>query len=132
MSTPLAEFRVHWLPNVTDAGLARLIDLLATASPMLIHGAFTRAIPMGCLASHIAWNHPATAGLNEEAGVCWLSRVAGLNPATSDVILSWDRDGIHDRELRAELLEACREEQARRAAGSVEQLVESGVAEGVW
>src|SRR5947209_17663023 len=57
---PVAEFRADWLPHVTDAGLDRLITLLAKASPLLIHGAFTKAIPMGCIASHVAWNHPAT------------------------------------------------------------------------
>ena len=114
--TAMAEFRAAWLPHVTTAGLARLAELLDAASPFLIHGSFTRALPMGCLASHVAWNHPATSHLNEEAGVCWLTRVAGLNPATSAVILEWDRDGIHDRALRAELAALCREELARRAA----------------
>ncbi len=110
----LAEFRAVWLPNTSDAGLARLVDLLAGASPMLIHGAFTRAIPMGCLATHIAWNHPATEHHQDEAGVCWLTRVARLNPATSRVILEWDRAGVHDHELRADLLTACRAEQDGR------------------
>jgi hypothetical protein len=110
----LAEFRTAWLPNVTDAGLVRVIELLEKASPLLIHGAFTRAIPMGCLASHIAWQHPATAHLQIEAGVEWLTRVARLNPATSGVILEWDRLGVHDWELRDALLAACREERVRR------------------
>ena len=114
LPNPMSEFRSRWLPNMTDAGLNRLAELLSAASPFLIHGAFTRAMPMGCLASHVAWNHPVTAHLNEEAGVCWLIKVAGLNPATSSVILSWDHNGIHDRELRAELLAACRDEQKRR------------------
>ncbi len=112
---PLAEFRADWLPHVSDAGLNRLIELLGKSSPLLISGAFTRAVPMGCLASHIAWNHPTTGHLNEEAGVCWLTRVAGLNPATSAVILAWDRDGRRDLDLRARLLEECRAEQERRA-----------------
>lgn len=114
----MAEFRSRWLPNMTAAGLSRLADLLEAASPLLIHGAFTRAVPMGCLASHIAWNHPATSHLNEDAGICWLSRVAGLNPATSAVILDWDRDGVHDRKLRAELAALCREELALRCRRS--------------
>ncbi len=113
---PLTEFCTAWLPNVTDAGLTRLTELLESASPLLIHRAFTRAVPMGCLASHVAWNHPATSHLTEEAGVRWLTRVAGLNPATSAVILAWDREGLHDRELQARLLAACREELARRSA----------------
>ena len=107
---PMSEFRSAWLPNVSSAGLSRLIDLLQSGSPLLIRGAFTRAIPMGCLASHIAWNHPATQHLDIEAGAYWLTRIAGLNPATSAVVLAWDRDGIHDRELCYQLLTACREE----------------------
>jgi hypothetical protein len=112
---PVTEFRRSWLPHVTDEGLDRLIDLLEKASPLLIHGAFTRAMPMGCLASHIAWNHEKTAHLQHEAGVMWLSRVANLNPATSSVILAWDRAGVGDFELRTGLLAACAEEKARRA-----------------
>lgn len=110
----VAEFRAAWLPHVTDAGLARLEQLLDSASPLLIHGAFSRACAMGCLATHIAWHHPATRGLDDEAGVLWLTRVAGLNPATSRVILAWDRGGANDWTLRAELLRACRDEQRRR------------------
>jgi hypothetical protein len=116
-SNTLAEFRDAWLPNVTDAGLARVVELLEKASPLLIRGAFTRAVPMGCLASHIAWQHPATAHLQADAGVAWLTRVARLNPATSAVILEWDRLGLGDWELREDLLAACRAEQARRADG---------------
>jgi hypothetical protein len=112
---PVAEFRTAWLPHITDAGLARITELLEKASPMLIHGAFARAVPMGCLASHIAWNHPQTCRFQSEAGIMWLARVAKLNPATSEVILVWDRYGTGDYELRAGLLEACREEAARRA-----------------
>lgn len=114
---PLTEFRTAWLPNVSDSGLSRLVGLLETGSPMLIRGAFTRAVPMGCLASHIAWNHPETRDLGDaEAGVMWLTRVARLNPATSAVILAWDREGPLDRDLLAGLLTACRDEQDRRAA----------------
>jgi hypothetical protein len=112
----LTEFRTRWLPHVSNAGLARVVQLLESGSPFLIHGAFTKAVPMGCLASHIAWNHPATCALtDEEAGVRWLTRVAGLNPATSAVILAWDRSGLHDVDLRYQFLTACRDEQARRA-----------------
>ena len=113
----VSEFRGEWLPHVTDAGLRRLAELLDSASPLLIRGAFSRACAMGCLATHIAWHHPATADLNDEAGVCWLTRVAKLNPATSQVILAWDRGGANDWTLRAELLKACRDELARRASG---------------
>jgi hypothetical protein len=115
----VAEFRRDWLPYTTDAGLNRIIDLLEKASPLLIHGAFTRAVPMGCLATQIAWNHPETAHLQHEAGVMWLCRVARLNPATSTLILAWDRAGVSDFELRQGLLTACLDERDRRAGVEV-------------
>ena len=116
MSTldPVVEFRAAWLPHVTDDGLNRIIELMEKASPLLIHGTFTRALPMGCLASHIAWNHPKTCRFDHEAGVLWLAKVAGLNPATSAVILAWDLHGVGDFSLRSALLEASRDEQAAR------------------
>jgi hypothetical protein len=113
---PVAEFRAEWLPHVTDAGLDRVADLLQKASPLLIHGAFTRAMPMGCLASHVAWNHPAACRFGHEAGAVWLTKVAALNPATSALILAWDRAGVGDFDLRSELLAACLAERDRRAA----------------
>jgi hypothetical protein len=112
----LGELRSAWLPNLTDAGLRRLVDLLQKGSPLLIHGCFTRAVPMGCLATHAGWNHPRTAHLTLDAGITWLHRVAGLNPATSHVLREWDRRGVHDMELRADLLAVLREELAARAA----------------
>ena len=115
----VAEFRHSWLPHVTDSGLSRLTDLLEKASPLLIHGSFTRAVPMGCLATQIAWNHPETEGYEHEAGVMWLCRVARLNPATSALILAWDRAGVGDYELRQGLLAACRDERGRRAGADV-------------
>ena len=72
-------------------------------------------MPLGCIASHIAWNHPETSHLQYEAGVCWLSHVAKLNPATSRVVLAWDLGGVGDFELRTNLLAACRDEQRSRA-----------------
>jgi len=110
----LHEFRTAWLPHVTDAGLGRLIGLLDSGSPLLIHGAFTKACAMGCLATHIAWHHPETAHLNEEAGIAWLSYVASLNPATSAVILEWDRSNPTDWAMRTRYLAACRDEVTRR------------------
>jgi hypothetical protein len=110
----LAEFRAAWLPHVSDGGLDRLIELLASNSPLLIHGSFTRCLPMGCLATHIAWHHPKTENLQTEAGVTWLTRVARLNPAMSSVILAWDRCGWRDWELRDALLRECRAEAERR------------------
>jgi hypothetical protein len=110
----MQEFEQHWLPHISDAGLNRLVELLEKRSPLLIHGMFTRACAMGCLASHIAWHHPTTEHLYDEAGVVWLTRVAKLNPATSALILDWDRAGPHDWELHEQLLAACRAEQQTR------------------
>jgi hypothetical protein len=116
----LGELRSAWLPNMSDAALDRLTDLLEKGSPLLIHGCFTRAVPMGCLATHVAWNHPRTAHLTLDAGITWLHRVAGLNPATSHVLREWDRRGVHDLELRADLLAELQAERRRRpvVAGS--------------
>jgi hypothetical protein len=110
----LQEFRAAWLPNITDEGLRQLVQLLEKASPFLIHGSFTRAVPQGCLATHIAWNHPRTTHLTQEAGICWLHHVAGLNPATSHVIREWDGSCSNDFEVRAELLQLLQEECTRR------------------
>ena len=108
------ELRSSWLPNITGAGLDRLIDLLEKGSPLLIHGCFTRAVPMGCLATQVAWNHPRTAHLTQDAGINWLHRVAGLNPATSSVIREWDCRGSQNWEVRSDLLAIFREERRRR------------------
>lgn len=113
----LRELQTYWLPNLTDAGLDRLIDLLAKASPLLIHGSFTRAIPMGCLATHAAWHHPRTAHLTQDAGIEWLNCVAGLNPATSYVIREWDRCGLSSFELRSALLSVFEEHRRQRREG---------------
>jgi hypothetical protein len=110
----LDELRQAWLPNLTDPGLARLVELLESGSPLLIHGCFTRAVPMGCLASHAAWHHPCTAHLTQDAGINWLHRVAGLNPATSLVLREWDRRGARDLTLRGDLFVVLRKEQQER------------------
>jgi hypothetical protein len=110
----LTELKTAWLPNMTDTGLARIIVLLEQGSPLLIHGCFTRVVPMGCLATQVAWNHPRTAHLTLDAGITWLHHVAGLNPATSHVLREWDRRGVHDLELRADLLAVLRAEQCAR------------------
>lgn len=110
----LNELRFSWLPHINDAGLGRLMDLLEKNSPLLIHGCFTRAVPMGCLATHIAWHHPHTRHLTLDAGITWLHHIAGLNPATSHVLREWDGRGVHDLELRAELLSIFRKEQLLR------------------
>jgi hypothetical protein len=108
------ELRTKWLPNITGEGLDRLIDLLEKGSPLLIHGCFTRAVPMGCLATHAGWHHPKTAHLTLDAGITWLHRVAELNPATSHVIREWDRCGSANWEVRVELLRLFKEEQLAR------------------
>jgi hypothetical protein len=110
----LHELQKSWLPNMTDKGLDRLVDLLEKGSPLLIHGSFTRAVPMGCLATQIAWNHPRTAHLTLDAGICWLNRVACLNPATSAVIREWDRCGAADFEMRADLVAVFKDERKNR------------------
>ena len=98
------ELKNAWLPNITDCGLDHVIDLLEKGSPFLIHGSFTRSVPMGCLATQIAWNHPRTARHTLDAGICWLNGVAGLYPATSHVIREWDRCADADFEMRQDLL----------------------------
>ena len=108
------ELRSAWLPNLTDEGLERLIDLLEKGSPLLIHGSFTRVVPMGCLATHAAWHHPCTRHLTLDAGITWLNRVAGLNPATSHVIREWDRCGASSWEVRSDLLAVLKEERCNR------------------
>jgi hypothetical protein len=111
------ELRSAWLPNITDQGLDHLIDLLEKGSPLLIHGSFTRAVPMGCLATQVAWNHPRTAHLTLDAGISWL-RMAGLNPATSHVVREWDACCGADWEFRSEMLTLLKEDRKRR--GQVE------------
>ncbi len=108
------ELRSRWLPHVTDAGLDRLIDLLEKGSPLLVHGRFTGAVPMGCLASHIGWHHPRVCHRTLDAGVLWLTRVAGLNPATSKVIRTWDSVGQQSYTLREELAVLFRAERSER------------------
>ncbi len=115
----LHELQKSWLPNMTDKGLDRLIDLLEKGSPLLIHGSFTRAVPMGCLATQIAWNHPRTAHLTLDAGIYWLNRVACLNPATSAVVREWDRCGAADFEVRADLVAVFKDERRNRRAQPV-------------
>jgi hypothetical protein len=121
----LRELHTVWLPNLSASGLQRLIDLLEKGSPLLIHGSFSKAVPMGCLATHAAWHHPRTACLAQDAGVAWLTGVARLNPATSLVIREWDRRGAHDWELRMDLLEALRGERRRRAEPAPSQQPEA-------
>jgi hypothetical protein len=110
----LEELRDRWLPHMTDAGLERLISLLESKSPLLIHGQFESALPQGCLASHIAWNHPESQAWYHEAGIIWLTRIAGLNPGTSKVIEAWDNATSDPDELRLAILSTLLHEQRLR------------------
>ena len=123
------ELNTHWLPHVTDCGLDSIIDLLEKGSPLLIHGSFTRAVPMGCLATHIAWNHPKTANQTLDAGICWLNGVAGLNPATSHIIREWDRCADYDFEVRGELLSHFRRERESRRKLAEQPIATNRIAE---
>ena len=114
----VSELRTQWLPNISDSGLDRLIELLEKGSPLLVHGCFTKSLPMGCLATHAAWHHPRTAHLTIDAGINWLHLVAGLNPATSNVIRDWDCAGPQGVEVRFDLLQVFKEERGRRLAAS--------------
>jgi hypothetical protein len=106
------ELRESWLPNMTDAGRDRLIDLLEKGSPLLLSGRFTETLPRGCLATHVAWNHPAACHRTLDAGILWLTQVAGLNPATSLVIREWDRRGPQDWTFRRDLLEVLKSDRS--------------------
>jgi len=110
----LTELRTSWFPQTTDSGLLRVLELLQEGSPLLIRGAFTSAIPQGCLASHIAWHHPQTQHLQEDAGIIWLSRCAGLNPATSAVLDIWDRSSEPESDISEFFCHAFAMELARR------------------
>ncbi len=123
----LHELRTAWLPNLTDSGLNRIVDLLEKGSPLLVHGCFTKAIPMGCLATHAAWHHPETCHLTQDAGITWLHRVAGLNPATSRVLREWDTRGTRDLDLRAELIRVFQQE--RKLRRRTKKAVSCGLAE---
>lgn len=113
----LDELNSRWLPHLTDSALDCLIHLLENDSPLLIHGSFTWVVPMGCLASHAGWHHPQTEHLHEEAGICWLTRIAGLNPATSRVIREWDAHTSQDWQFRGAILGVLRQERQSRATG---------------
>lgn len=108
------EMRESWLPNINDAGLNRVIELLEKGSPLLLSGRFTSALPTGCLATHIGWHHPSVSHRTEDAGILWLSRIAGLNPATSHVIREWDRHDPREWSFRQELLALLYAERTQR------------------
>jgi hypothetical protein len=105
--TAIQEFQLAWLPKVTDQGLNRLIHLLETASPYLIHGSFCK-----------------TAHLSDEAGIQWLTRIARMNPATSHLIVAWDEAGLTNHELRFGLLDSCYSERILREEAFTEETLE--------
>jgi hypothetical protein len=115
------ELQSEWLPNVSDDGLDRIIDLLEKGSPLLLAGRFTGALPTGCLATHIAWHHPEVCHRTEDAGILWLTRVAGLNPATSRVIREWDSRNPQEWGFRSDLLTLFRQERGQRTAAKAER-----------
>jgi hypothetical protein len=108
------ELRQRWLPHMTDDGLRRIAGLLERGDPLLIRRTWVVAGAMGCLASHAAWHHPATAHLGETAGSEWLSHVTGIAPGRSFVIRDWDESSPCDWSVRSEILAIFREELARR------------------
>ena len=110
----VSEMRTAWLPNISDAGLARVLELLEKGSPLLLSGRFTSAVPTGCLATQIGWHHPSVGHRTEDAGILWLTRVAGLNPATSHVIREWDRHDPCEWTFRTDLLDLLYVERDRR------------------
>ena len=101
LSPCLQELKDGWFPHITDAGLDRVIELLDKSSPLLIHGEPIKQCRWVCLATYIGWHHPTTCHWTMEAGIMWLSRIAGLNPATSQVIRAWDSSGPFDWDLAA-------------------------------
>jgi hypothetical protein len=117
------ELQESWLPHASRAGLDRVIDLLEKGSPLLLSGRFTEVLPRGCLATHIAWHHPAVGHRTYDAGILWLTRVAGLNPATSAVIREWDRRGSQDWGFRSELLAVLKEARAQAAEPTAAEVV---------
>ena len=74
---------------------------------------------MGCLATHIAWHHPEHLQFPLDAGVYWLSQVAGLNPVSSHVIREWDQACEFDWLIRADLLEELKEHRKTRQEQTV-------------
>lgn len=111
------ELEQHWLPNLTDRALSRLVELLDRGDPMLIRQHWAAAGAMGCLATHAGWNHEQTEHLGDSAGPIWLSQVAGVPLCRSHLVREWDFAGYDPYrlwELRSELVGVFRDEQRAR------------------
>jgi len=108
------ELNHRWFPGAVDSAIDRMIYLLEDASPLLISSCFCRIPPQGCLATQIAWHHPRTRHLVQDAGIVWLDQVANLSPVTSHVLTYWDARGAQDVAFRHFLLDQFQGEKARR------------------
>lgn len=108
------ELNHRWFPGAVNSALSQVIRLLENASPLLISGCFCRVPPQGCLATQIAWHHPKTCHLVQDAGIVWLDRIANLSPVTSHVLTYWDARGAQDVSFRHFLLDQFRAEKALR------------------
>lgn len=116
------ELHAHWLPNLSDAALTRLSDLLSGRESLLVQCRWTQAGAAGCLATHAGWNDRRTAHLDSNAGPAWLTE-AGIFPG-SHVVAEWDAAAPHayqSWELRSELLQVLRGEQQRRRHAVVQE-----------
>jgi hypothetical protein len=116
----VCEFRTHWLPNLTNPALERLITLLERNDPRLIRSHWTDGRVMGCLATQAAWNDARADEFGERAGARWLSRVAGIAPMHSKVVRDWDQSTEHPFDawqVRGQLLTMlCEEQESRRVS----------------
>lgn len=108
------ELNHRWFPGATDGAIDQVIRLLESASPLLVSGCFCKVPPQGCLATQIAWHHPKTRHLTQDAGIVWLDCVANLSPVTSHVLTFWDARGANDLAYRHFLLDQFQGEKLRR------------------
>ena len=116
------ELHHRWFPGAMDGAIDQVIRLIEAASPLLVSGYFCKLPPQGCLATQIAWHHPKTCHLNQDAGIVWLDRVANLSPVTSHVLTFWDARGSSDLAYRHFLLDQFKSERSRRQATGLARL----------
>ena len=103
-SVVMRELYLDWLPNITDEGLERLIELLSTQSPQLLHGSFIDDDDGGCLAEH-AGRHHDLCGDRKFPGLAFAMLVTEAR--ASAVITEWDKG---DPRFAEELLRAFQNE----------------------